>query len=377
MGWINAIDTMLPLLSLNTDAVGEKRPHEEEPGAGGGSESVEHFKWEKYKGLDRKTQKSISDLVLDIDEPPYTAWKHDKQTYTKNVPGLKDSDLRILLSALNGIGVKPMTEWFLDNFERLRSLATDIDRNQWYRNAVVQWWVGPRSKEAAPEDAPGDAPEAAPVEWMNLSRETNGEVIVDLWHTRWGNDVDFREFNSKTATFFFGSLGDVYANMDDLLEYVGDPDEECGGPERLYVKRGRFKLKPLLWFDDTDVTKLRADTQKAGVVAKMVGSSYYYKHRTALELDKKCDNVWKRVLYQSDTPDIGGVVHPELRLDNNCVESADALKSGYNATLSVDVSGIQGAMLSPGSVSPASYSLVVWDVPGTLLEEWDWEELDL
>jgi hypothetical protein len=133
-----------------------------------------------------------------------------------------------------------------------------------------------------------------------------------------------------------------------------------------------------LWFDDKNVTELRRDVPKSKVVAALVNSHPYFEQQELqFDLNDADDYEWKRMLYYKTQTLSGVKVALELRLDNNCVDNyAIPLDAGFNATLAVDVSGFAGAMGSPGSATPETESVVVWDVPGTLVREWPWEILE-
>jgi len=273
---------------------------------------------------------------------------HELKTFT-------DDELQTLADHINEKGLKQLVFWFLNEHPGY------ITPENVYRNATMQWWTKRWEIPGFPK--------------FNFAKQSDGSVIVDLWHTRRGNrgPESFRSFKSEHPTFFFGSKGEVYDHLDSLQDYVEETED--GEDNRLYVKRGRFQLKPLLWFDDNNVVDLRSDMLKANVVAKLVNSHPHFEDIT-FDLMKEDDQVWKKSLYYQTENLAGKRFATALRLDNNCVDDAKTpLLDGFNGTLAVDVSGFSGAALAPGSTRPESKSVVVWDVPGSLLSEDPWKVL--
>ena len=271
---------------------------------------------------------------------------------------LTSEELTAIAHRINKIGIKRLVYLFLTKYPGA------LPASELRLNASHRWWM-----------RRWDFPDM-PI--LNLEMDAQGFVVVDLWHTRRGSigPASFKEFRSGYPTFFLGSYGLVRDNLEDLQEYVEEAyrDEE---DHNLYVKRGRFKFKPLLWFEDTQIVKLRDDREKSEIVAQLVNS-----HRIlaadSFDLQQQNDVKWKQMLYYR-REEIDGQKHAmPFRLDNNCVDDATIpLRAGYQGTLAVDVSGVGGAELPPGSVTPESQSVVIWDVPNTLVEEDEWELLIL
>lgn len=273
---------------------------------------------------------------------------------------LTEEEVRTLAYAFNRSGLKPLVNWFLDTYP-----TRYLPESDWHRNATRMWWM---ARSAVP-DKPA----------LNFKREADGHVVVDLWHTRRGlrGPASFKDFARANPTFFFGSRGQVSYAADSLQEYV-DEAEDCEDGH-LYVKRGRFHLNPLLWFDDKNVAELRKDASKSAVVAALVQShAYFASNQPDFDFEAEGDKTWKKMLYFRTQRMGGAKLALELRLDNNCVEDASVpLAAGFDATLAVDVSGFAGAMMPPGSATPETESVVVWDVPGALVQEWPWERLEV
>tara|TARA_B110000046_G_C12996360_1_gene400175 strand:- start:456 stop:1568 length:1113 start_codon:yes stop_codon:yes gene_type:complete len=208
---------------------------------------------------------------------------------------------------------------------------------------------------------------------LNLQRDKHEFVLVDLWHASRNTDFSFREFKEKHAYFFVASADEMQDMIGegDIDDYIGEGEE---GEDNMFVKRGRFLLNPLLWYEDKRVTSLMEDAKRRFVVNNLIMSHACYKQGTVH--DKK---FLKRALYQRRFPLGKQGNNLEVRLDNNCAGKASIpLAAGFNATLCVDVSGIAAAVLPPGQVKKGaiqSESVVLWDVPGTLQEEWEWEKV--
>lgn len=271
---------------------------------------------------------------------------------------LTDAEIATIGKAVVAKGHKILVAWFLQTYPQA------IAEKDLPRNATGEWWYGRSVIPQFPS--------------LNLKRDADGFVTIDLWHARRGTSgpVSFKDFNANYPTYFLGSRGTVEDSLGDLEDYIEEADEwERPEEQLMYVKRGRFRINPLLWFDDKNVTKLRKDAQKAGVVAALVNSHPSFKN-TEFNLNSQSDAKWKKSLYYRTEVISGVKVANELRLDNNCVdESAIPLAAGYHGTLAVDVSGLAGAAMPPGSVDFQTKSVVVWDVPGTVVEEEPWERV--
>jgi hypothetical protein len=293
-------------------------------------------------------------VLMAIEDADNDNW-HDVVWEVNKLQTLTDDELRTLSEHINEVGLKQLVVWFM------KEKPGYITPSNLHRNATMQWWT---RRWAAP-----DLPE------LDFAKQSDGSVIVDLWHTKRGatGPTSFREFRSNYPTFFFGSKGEVYQNLESLQDYVDETEED--EDDRLYVKRGRFRFTPLLWFDDKKVEDLKQDTQKGSVVAKLV-NSHFVLQNTTFDLMKEDNSTWKKSLYY-ETENVGSKkVAMPLRLDNNCVEDAKTpLSAGFHGTLAVDVSGMAGALLPPGNATPESKSVVIWDVPGSLQNEGPWERL--
>jgi len=284
----------------------------------------------------------------------------DYYAIVDSVTQLKDltnEELTTIAHHINDRGVKQLVYQFLLKFKDA------LSPKELRRNATHQWWMRRWDTPNMPT--------------LNLEMDEEGFVVVDLWHTRRGNlgPTSFKDFRSQYPTFFFGSYGLVRDNLDSLQDYV--EEAERGEDNNLYVKRGRFKFKPLLWFDDKRIETLRRDRQKAEIFARLI-NSHQVLSRDSFDLQRQDDAVWKRMLYYRYEVVNGRKYAMPFRLDNNCVDEASiSLNGGYQGTLAVDVSGFGGASLPPGSVKPDSQSVVIWDVPNVLVEEDEWKRLYL
>jgi hypothetical protein len=311
------------------------------------------------KPLHEFTKDRIFNLLVSIREYDNDTWR-DVGQYAEKLKPFTDVELQTLAEHINEKGLKQLVVWFLTQYPNKSYIAeTNV-----YLNATMQWWT---RRWEIPE-----------FPYLNFGRQSDGSVVVDLWHTRRGKTgpASFKDFKRGVATFFFGSKGEVYENLDSLQEYV--EEAEGGDDDTLYVKRGRFRFNPLLWFDDKSVSDLRRDTSKARVVAKLVNSHPSFAN-AAFDLMEEDDTTWKKSLYYQ-TENMGGKKFAmALRLDNNCVDgdSETPLQGGFQGTLAVDVSGLAGALLPPGGASPETKSVVVWNVPDCLLSEDSWEALHI
>lgn len=329
---------MLPNLSLLTQTK-TKRP------------SVIEF-LNFVKGMEG--MESMEDLLqgrLEIDQ------MHSEIT---SYAALTRSDVMILAQHINERGKKILTDWLLTNY------PDSISIDGLYRHCTREWWHRRTTSLHSR---------------LNLHREDNGDVIVDLWHARRGikGENTFKDFVRGRATFFMGSLGEMTENYESVEDYVGESDEP--GNIDIYVKRGRFRFKPLLWFDDKDVIKLREDFGRADVIVSLVKQHPNAINDDNFNMGLMTDEQWKRILYYR-TESIQVEENKrmkfalELRLDNNCVDSGSlALEKGFGGTLAVDVSGFQAAMLSPGKIGIGAIeteSVVLWDPAASVIEEGPW-----
>lgn len=283
-----------------------------------------------------------------------------------------------LLVAIYATGMKELVRWAHDE-TNLRQIATLVEV---CRPASREWW-----RES--------------LDPLLLTREMDQSVIVDLWHARVGtemqidNDVlfkpSFARFKTGSPTFFMHSLSYMHAHLENLHEYLCDNSGESVEDQGIYVKKGRFQFHPLLWFDDVNVKDLSKDVRKRPILTQMIQS-----HAAAngsspdAPMQGMDDEAWqeraKRSLYKRTKGDGklkcgrgASELGPELRLDNNQVNKANlALSAGYQGTLCADISGV-GALSMPHHLktheSVDTLSIVLWDVPGTLISETDWQEL--
>jgi hypothetical protein len=301
----------------------------------------------------------LSKILLAIgeadDDLTYPTWYGVVELYSVLTNATED-ELETLFTYINKRGLKVLMHWFLTTRPEFASRVI-------YRNADSKWWL-------RRYDLPSGG-------LLNLKEEEDGYVVVDLWHARRGKvgPTSFTEFKSAYPTFFMGSYGLLSTNSDSIEDYIEEDESGDLAERAIYVKRGRFRFKPLLWFSDKSVAALRNKASKAEVVAKLLNS-----HPKVVELNMdfstETDAAWRKALYYKPTTINGYKLGNELRLDNNCVdEAAIPLAAGYQGTLAVDVSGFAGATQPPGSATPETKSVVIWDVPNSLLEEGPWEEL--
>ena len=287
---------------------------------------------------------------------------------------LSGHQLESLRKLIYQVGHRETVLWFLTTYDQRFDRTNPGDYSvteDMCKHATAQWWTS-RWRYA-------DLPQ------LTFAKDDEGFVTVDLWHTARGTarlepPGRFSKFKSGKATFFLGSKGQVYKHLDSLKDYI---DEAEHGEENvvLYVKRGRFRFKPLLWFDDKKVDELRENTEKAHVVAKLV--NLHPNVKEDFDLMKEDDATWMRMLYSKKEIVVSGEKRQkvsyrhELRLDNNCVDdnAKIPIDAGFHGTLTVDVSGFGGATGPPGSVPPETKSVVIWDVPKVLVEEGPWEML--
>lgn len=287
------------------------------------------------------------------------------QNETHTLPQDTISDLA---AYINDYGNKVLMGWWLMKYPE------SISNDDLHRNCTREWWMR-RHQGINPR--------------LNFEHETNGDVVVDLWHARRGTKgaQSFKDFRRGVATFFMGSLGEMWENYDSIEDYVGESEEEVDAD--IYVKRGRFRFKPLLWFDAQSVTKLRDDEARASVIASLVKSHHLVRNDDGFNMSTMTDKEWKGILYYRTETMIGslpdGTTKPVrlslgLRLDNNCTDNGRiALEMGFGGTLAVDVSGIAAATLPPGQVGNAAIqteSVVLWDPAAFVVEEGPWTRLD-
>jgi len=255
---------------------------------------------------------------------------------------------------------------------------------------ATRWWWRERTFGRTLSSYAELIPQASYNELL-LKKEDDGFVTVDLWHAARGYNafpgggevLSLSDFNDE-PTFFFGSYGLVMDHLDELNDYCGEPEEEEDG--RLFVKRARFRFKPLLWFDDTSVDKLLEDPQKSSGVLALLQAALDEQKTPRSEAQKAvlADNspentknkqgLLETMLYH--TRRSGRRENFELRLDNNCVDGGAKLaseeKGGFHGTLAVDVSGF-GVGGGPGCGELSSESVVLWNVATTFQTEWPWE----
>ena len=303
------------------------------------------------------TNEELTTMALETDFGKIFALIH-------KLPNLTNEELTTIAHHINNRGIKPLGLLFMLMYPEA------LSPSELRRNATHRWWMHRWDMPMRRWDMPN-----RPL--LNFKMDEEGFVVVDLWHTRRGNvgPASFKEFAPAYPTFFFGFYGLVRDNLDSLQDYVEEAED--GEDSNLYVKRGRFKFKPLLWFGDKKIKTLRDDPPKANIVARLV-NSHPVLVNDSFDLQQQDDAVWKRMLYyRYEVVDRRKYAMP-LRLDNNCVEDASIpLEAGYLGTLVVDVSGFGGATAPPGSVEPESQSVVIWDVPNALVEEDPWEQLIL
>lgn len=274
---------------------------------------------------------------------------------------LSECESKRLVQIVNDGGHKFLVAWLVKKYPEAKF---DLRRN-----CTREWWMRRYSVPDEPH--------------LNLKREEDGFVVVDLWHARRADKrlpQTFKEFQKARDTFFWGSYGYMRNHLDDLQEYVREAEygeEDLG----IWVKRGRFRFKPLLWFDDQSVKKLRQDEARADVVVRLVNSSTAIPRGEKFDMAEMSDDKWKKILYYR-TEEWGtyGRVALELRLDNNCTtEGKFPLEAGFGGTLSVDLFRTAG-LLAPGEAGNrgiGTESVVLWDPAGSVVEESDWFPLEL
>jgi len=302
-------------------------------------------------------------LMEDVDQEGIREIDELHSTWTR-VSKLTPEDISLLAQYVNDRGYKMLVDWWLMKYPE--SISTD----RLQRNCTREWWLHRYDSMNTQ---------------LNLQREPNGDVIVDLWHARRGKEgaQSFKDFRPGHATFFMGSLGKMEDNYESIADYVGEA-EDYDDDHFIYVKRGRFRFKPLLWFDDKSVTKLREDVDRAHVIASLVKQHPVVFRDDSFDMNQMTDAQWKKILYyRTNNVDIGNgnsvKLALELRLDNNCTDNGRiALDQGFGGTLSVDVSGLGAATLPPDKVGNGSIdteSIVLWDPATAVIEEGPWDIL--
>jgi|TARA_B110000977_G_scaffold117640_2_gene151858 hypothetical protein len=273
-----------------------------------------------------------------------------------------------ILQAIYDTGNKKSVKWAHDETELLRLVPGKVDV---CRPASKEWWLGNDVNDP-----------------LKLTREKDGTVIVDLWHARVGlemelsdgNTIDspsFARFGEDGSTFFMHSLPYMTAHLDSVRDYVCG-EEDGSYPAEIYVKRGRFKFNPLLWFDDTVDDLMKGDYKRKQILTKLIDSHPTAKDMWPIGADNR--EAWGNALYEGQART--GQQSGPPRLDNNSLDDEKielATAAGYQGTLSVDISGLE--MLLPPAQSKNSWknidtlSVVLWDVPGTLVSESPWRRL--
>ena len=348
---------MNSLPNLSTLPIGmpkRERPVEQTPATVGEVEEQIEREFSEVFGFERKLEFDQSDDILtsivQIDQlfsALLRSWQQNK---------VLAEEIARLVGVVYANGFRPLVQCLLKRGLDKFSLAPVC------RPAHRTWW---NFRPPVPDDAR-----------LKLKREADGSVIVDLWHARRGKnkEVDsFQTFIRGHPTFFMSSLGYMRKHLDELQDYVGEAEaritDTTSDDHNIFVKRGRFKFKPLLWFDDLDAGVLRSDTVKAETISRMVKTHIGYAKNPSFDMNKMPDKQWGRILYAQS--------QVELRLDNNCVEFGEiALDRGFGGTLAVDVSGMAAALgVAPGlgRNKVASDSIVLWDPAAALVEEGDWE----
>lgn len=259
---------------------------------------------------------------------------------------------------------------------RFLKAAFHTDRRDIISEALRMWGKAPQTTYLPA--LKGWWTQTSPWEACNLQREADGHVIVDLFHCRnkigdgTGDNFQedsFRDFETEASVFFAPSLKSMYDMIYDgsMAEYV--QEDSYGEGEQLMYKRGRFRFKPLLWFEDADIGDLKKDQERFSLILNMLASNVQFENmdeevQRLINLDQR--SLRRRLWQLKDRP------KAPFRLDNNSVEPrgfSKALSEGYGGALSIDVSGF-GVLTGRGDIS--SESVVIWDVPGCLVEEDPW-----
>ena len=280
---------------------------------------------------------------------------------TNNIDVIKKADLETLMPLVNEVNksgwkgavqklIHAQPEAFGDNYKNM------------YRNATPQWW----SSQYCP------TPDCS----LLLRRNEKQTVTVDLWHATRGKGDKFCDFKKNNATFFFPSFGEMHRNYDAVEEYVGEAEDD-DEDSFIYYKRGRFTFRPLLWFEDTSVDNL--ETARKEIIAHAINKHPSFKESAEVfDMGIQNEETWKRALFFRTEKLFGQKFPRELRMDHNCAYECtkEALENGYGGTLAVDLEGLS-SIVPPGSCRMTraiqTESVVVWDVPGCLVnedEEW-------
>ena len=275
-------------------------------------------------------------------------------------------------------------------FIRMAHQNADLIKGQEHavlpRPASREWWI--RGEETDP---------------LLLERDENGYVVVDLWHARVGHEkvdlygkvtpkpMSFNGFTKGHPTFFMESKTYMMKHWDEIVNYVCPDADEQQEDLQIYIKCGRFKFKPLLWFDDTNVEEVLKDVERKQLLAKLIDSNAanknYGDNKSIEDMDLEA---WEKATYKSAKKGLDNLLGPELRIDNNCIGAGNGpqeeqaveavLKAGFAGTLCVDLSGAAAALTAPHRAETSSKnndaraaegtrSIVLWDVPGTLQHE--------
>ena len=304
-----------------------------------------------------------------------------------DAPNLSHEERQTLAHAINRQGVKTLIMMFLKSANGSHLREDDILLN------ATRWWWRERDFSKLPSPLPWWT-EDYNQEYNSrlLKRDDEGYVTVDLWHAARGYNVytdagtlEFKKFKNKPA-FFFGSFGDVLHHLDDIESYTGEG--EPGENEKIYVKRGRFRFKPLLWFDDVSAKSLLEDEKKLDVITQLLTHQLREHQESEAEISIKPSKL-SRMLYQRrlNTETGEAMNHyyqpssevSELRLDNNCAYQSTKVKElyGFQGTLAVDLSGFAGMTTIGSTQAISSECVVLWDIEHTLKQEWPWELLHI
>ncbi len=340
-----------------------------------------------------KFQEFISDLKNKIFVSPED-YNYFNEESMKRI--LKEYDQ--FKGMLDDTQASEVLEWIYQlgrkEFIRMAHQNADLIKGQEHavlpRPASREWWI--RGEETDP---------------LLLERDENGYVVVDLWHARVGHKkvdlygevtpkpMSFNGFTKGQPTFFMESKTYMMKHWDQIVSYVCPDADERQEDLQIYIKCGRFKFKPLLWFDDTSVEEVLKDVERKQLLAKLIDSNAanknYDDNKSIEDMDLEA---WKKATYKSAKEGLDNVLGPELRIDNNCIGAGDhvqevqaveaVLKAGFAGTLCVDVSGPGAAFTAPHRAGTSSgnndaraaegtRSIVLWDVPGTLEHDMtDW-----
>ena len=336
----------------------------------------------------KKFQKFISDLNKSPEDYEHFNEESMKRLlveYDQFEGRLDDTQASKVLRWIYQLGSK--------EFIRMAHQNADLIKGQKHagpppRPASREWWI--RGEETDP---------------LLLERDENGYVVVDLWHARVGHkEVDeygkvtpkpmsFDGFTKGRPTFFMESKTYMMKHWDEIVSYVC-PEAMYQKDLKIYIKCGRFRFKPLLWFDDTNVEEMLEDVERKQLLAKLIDSNAANANYDDKSIEDMDLEAWKKATYKSAKKGLDNVLGPELRIDNNCIGAGygvqevqavrAVLEAGFAGTLCVDVSGPGAALTAPHHAKTGSEkndaramegtrSIVLWDVPGTLHREMtDW-----